>query len=265
MHKRLPARGIRRWLAGFLLAGLAAATVALASTYNSVAVAPVDMVALAAEASRGSALDGRVIAITDGDTLTVLVNGDQQTTVRLADIDAPERGQPWGSRSKQTLSDIVFQRQVAVEQLGEDRWGRTVARISVGRRDVGRELVANGAAWAYRAYLTDEALIGVEDAAKRARRGLWSLPAAERIAPWAWRRGERVATSGQGEQIRPPARTLLGGREAETAVRCGSKTRCRQMTSCGEARDYLRQCRASNLDADGDGRPCETLCSNGER
>lgn len=257
--------GFRSRLAGVLMAGLAVASVAVVSTCKSDPVTQVGAAAATTAATRGSALDGRVIAIADGDTMTILVEGDRLISVRLADIDAPERGQPWGNRSRQSLSELVFQRQVNVEQSGQDRWGRTVARVFVGRRDVSRELVAEGAAWAYRAYLTDETLIEVEAVARSSRRGLWSLPVAERIAPWAWRRGERPATQGQDEQRGPPTPSLLRSREAEPAVRCGSKTICRQMTSCLEARAYLSQCRGSGLDADGDGHPCETLCTIGER
>ena len=73
---------------------------------------------------------GRVVAIADGDTFTLLTPGNQQVKIRLAEIDAPESGQPYGQKSKQALSDLVFGKNVVVRVQTTDRYGRTVGRPS---------------------------------------------------------------------------------------------------------------------------------------
>ena len=94
-------------------------------------------------------LSGKVVGITDGDTLTLLVDQNQYK-IRLAEIDTPEKGQPWGSRATQALAEKVFKAEISVEVVDVDRYGRTVGRIWLGERDINRELVAEGHAWVYR-------------------------------------------------------------------------------------------------------------------
>ena len=94
-------------------------------------------------------LRGRVVGVTDGDTTKVLDAANRQEKIRLADIDTPERGQPWGQRSKQALSGLVFGRQVVVEYRKRDRYGRIVGRVFVGDVDISRELVEAGHAWVW--------------------------------------------------------------------------------------------------------------------
>lgn len=138
-----------------------------------------------------SDLTGRVVAIQDGDTLTLLTAAREQVRVRLVEIDAPEARQPWGNRARQALSEMAFGRSARIEVLDTDRYGRTVGRVWVGGLDVNREMVRQGHAWVYRQYLRDRTLLAVEREARDARRGLWGLPEAERIPPWAWRRQRR--------------------------------------------------------------------------
>ncbi len=218
------------------------------------------------ESARTGDFVGRVVAITDGDTIKVLVDGREQRIVRLAEIDAPEKAQPWGNRARQKLSELVFSRDVVVRQTDTDRFGRIVAKVFVEGRDVGRAMVASGAAWAFRRYLVDRSLLDVEAGAKRQRIGLWSMPANETIAPWDWRQGARVApaeavTAGPvaGRSI---SRPLSGQPDALT---CGAKTRCREMSSCAEAQFYLTQCGVDTLDGNRDGEPCEQLCGTAGR
>ena len=115
----------------------------------------------------------------------------KQYKIRLAEIDTPERNQPYGSKAKDVLSDLVFNKEVKAEAQDVDRYGRYVARIYVGELDVSREMVRLGAAWVYRQYLRDKSLLEVEAEAKAAKRGLWSLQEAQNIPPWEWRRGSR--------------------------------------------------------------------------
>jgi endonuclease YncB( thermonuclease family) len=146
----------------------------------------------AAAEDSGQRLTGKVVAIADGDTLTLLVDSTQ-TKVRLAEIDAPESRQPWGNRSKQALATKVFGKLVTVEVLEIDRYGRTVGRVWLKNRDINREMVREGHAWVYRRYLIDESLLDDENAAKAVSAGLWRLP--DPVAPWEWRRGNRAAPS----------------------------------------------------------------------
>ncbi|MDO9708421.1 thermonuclease family protein [Paracraurococcus lichenis] len=146
------------------------------------------LAALVAPPALAADLTGRVVGITDGDTLTLLTPDRRQTRIRLAEIDTPERGQPYGSRAREALSGLAFGRPARVTVADTDRYGRTVGRVVVAGKDVNREMVRLGAAWVYRAYSRDPALPAVEAEARAARRGLWGLPEAERMPPWEWRR-----------------------------------------------------------------------------
>ena len=90
-----------------------------------------------------------------------------------------------------------------------------------------------------------------------ARRGLWTLPEAERTPPWEWRAAER---GGQSQAAAAPATPPAARTSATSGFTCGTKRVCREMTSCAEARFYLSQCGRSQLDGDGDGIPCEAIC-----
>jgi endonuclease YncB( thermonuclease family) len=208
---------------------------------------------LASAASAEVFFDARVSAVFDGDTIEVVRElGDGETRrekIRLAGIDAPERGQPWSRRAKQALSERVLGKPVRVNAVSTDRWGRTVGEVYADDVCVGCELLREGHVWVFRRYSDDRVLLGLEAEARAARRGLWSLPSAERIPPWEWRDGER------GEGAEAPDRALDA-----PAFACGAKRHCREMQSCAEARFQLERCKLTGLDGDGDGIPCETLC-----
>jgi len=137
------------------------------------------------------AYQAKVIAISDGDTLKVLTLKKKQIKIRLAEIDTPEREQPWGNRAKQALFDLTFQKMVTVHPVTTDRYGRTVAHILVDGLNVNREMVKTGNAWVYRQYLKDTSLLDLEAEARQAKRGLWRLPEARRVPPWEWRRRKK--------------------------------------------------------------------------
>lgn len=199
--------------------------------------------------------EGRVVGVYDGDTVTLLIEGNQQVKIRLAQIDAPESDQAFGQRSKQSLSDMVFNKNIRVEKETIDKYGRTVGTIFVDGLDANREQVKRGMAWAYRKYLHDQSLLQVEDEARRVKIGLWSAP--NPMPPWEYRHGGK--NGNVTNQVAPKAEPT------STSVNssCGSKRYCKEMTSCEEARFYLTQCSLSHLDKDGDGIPCEKLCGHG--
>jgi endonuclease YncB( thermonuclease family) len=212
---------------------------------------------LAAQAAFAAEITGRVVGITDGDTLTLLNEARQQVRVRLAEIDTPEARQPYGNRARQVLSDLAFGKMVRVVVQDTDRYGRTVGRIHAGAADVNAEMVRQGAAWVYRQYSRDPSLLRLEAEARAARRGLWALPEAERAAPWEWRAAER---GGQRPAAATPVAPQATRLSTAGGFSCGGKRYCREMTTCAEARFYLSQCGLSRLDGDRDGVPCEAIC-----
>ena len=200
-----------------------------------------------------SILHGRVVGVADGDTITVLVDR-RPIKVRLVEIDAPEHDQPWGNRSKATLSGLVFGHDVELKVRCLDRYGRSLARVFVGNLDVNAEMARSGAAWAYRQYLTDPSILKLEAAARSARLGLWSLPPSQTVQPSEWRHPAKKAGAGLS---RAGPITLL----AAPGAKCGTKRYCSQMTSCSEAKFFLQQCGVRSLDGDDDGVPCQVLCA----
>ena len=137
-------------------------------------------------------LIGRVIGISDGDTLTILVDREQ-IKVRLVEIDAPEKAQPFGNRSKQSLSDLCSDKTAKLDDKGKDRYGRTLARVYCDGIDANAEQVRRGMAWVYDRYVTDRGLYLIQEEAKAAKRGLWADT--EPMPPWEWRHRGKTTDS----------------------------------------------------------------------
>lgn len=136
----------------------------------------------------------QVIGIADGDTMTLLVDR-KPLKIRLSDIDAPEKKQPWGQRSKQSLSDICWGKDATYRAQTVDRYGRTVARVMCGGVDTNRAQVERGMAWVYVQYNADSNLPSVQATAKSSRKGLWADKAP--IPPWEFR---HPVTTGQPDE-----------------------------------------------------------------
>jgi endonuclease YncB( thermonuclease family) len=142
--------------------------------------------------AQGAELRGRVVAVADGDTITVLDAAKQQHRVRLAGIDAPERGQPFGNRSRQNLAKWVHGQEVVADWHKRDQYGQIVGIVIAFGHDIGLEQVRAGMAWWYRAYAheqrpEDRQLYEfAEDDAQREKRGLWAE--SNPVPPWEWRR-----------------------------------------------------------------------------
>lgn len=208
----------------------------------------------------GSSFTARVIGVVDGDTVDVLDSDRRQRRIRLANIDAPERGQPGSAQSKRALSDMVFGREVTVQLTDRDRYQRDIGQLTIGGSNISRRMIEQGDAWAYRKYLTDQSLIAVEATARERRAGLWASSKDPAVAPWLWRDGVRSTTAevtpfASTSPVRAPTRT-----PGLTPAVCGTKRLCPQMSTCEEATFFLNQCGVKSLDRDRDGVPCETIC-----
>ncbi len=137
-------------------------------------------------------VEGRIVGVLDGDTVDLLTDGLMQQRIRLRGIDAPEKRQAFGNRSKQALSALVFGRRATVAYSKVDRYDRWVGRITVNGVDVSRAMVEQGMAWHYAFYASEQPVderVGdaeAEQTARMERRGLWSDVAPSE--PWAWRK-----------------------------------------------------------------------------
>jgi endonuclease YncB( thermonuclease family) len=135
-----------------------------------------------------------VIGVADGDTLTARCDA-KNLRIRVAEIDAPEKAQAFGNRSRQHLAALCFKKPATVRPLSIDRYGRTVARVEFDGTDASAEQVRAGMAWVFDRYMTDRSLYALRDAARADRLGLWIDPAP--LAPWEWRRQRRTTETGE--------------------------------------------------------------------
>ena len=141
-------------------------------------------------------LQGHVIGVTDGDTITLLDASKTQHKIRVAGIDAPEKKQPFGQRSKESLSSLAFDKDLTIEWSKKDRYGRIVGKLLDRRgRDLNLEQVKMGMAWHYKKYEKEQSpddrrlYAAAEDAARAKRVGLWSDPSP--VPPWDYRKAKR--------------------------------------------------------------------------
>lgn len=126
-----------------------------------------------------------VVGISDGDTMTILVDR-KPVKIRLANIDAPEKKQPFGERSKQSLSSMCWGANATFISESTDVYGRTVAVVKCNGTEVNRAQVHSGMAWVYPKYNKDPALPDIEKQARSKAVGLWADQHAE--PPWEFRR-----------------------------------------------------------------------------
>jgi endonuclease YncB( thermonuclease family) len=142
-------------------------------------------------------LQGRVVRVADGDTVSLLDADNTQHKVRLFGIDTPEQNQPYGRAAKKALLDLVGQRKVGVVVVTTDSYGRTVGTLYHDGVNINAAMVASGYAWWYRHFAPHERKLAVVEQQARDRRvGLWADP--HPVPPWDWRRGQRKA-AGQRE------------------------------------------------------------------
>lgn len=147
------------------------------------------VVALIFTNSFAATLTGKVVRVLDGDTIEVLIN-KEPLRIRLAEIDCPEKGQPFGNAAKQYVLDTAANQIVTVDDQSKDRYGRTIGEVFLPNGDsLNRLLVSHGYAWHYKQYSKNKSLGDLENDARVAKRGLWKDK--EPVAPWQWRRDKR--------------------------------------------------------------------------
>ncbi len=184
---------------------------------------------------------GRVTKVKDGDSLVLRTPDNATVQIRLAEIDTPEKGEPYADTARQALSRMVRDRDIAVRLFDVDKYDRIVGRVFLNDTDVNAELVRMGLAAVYCRFSEDQRLYDLEAEARADRRGLWG---GDRLPRGACRKAAD----------RPAPQTLPEG--------CGDKRSCRDMASCDEAKFYLNQCGLTAMDGDGDGLPCErSICA----
>jgi endonuclease YncB( thermonuclease family) len=167
---------------------------------KNIARAALLLLTLVAFPALAARMDGRVVGVSDGDTVTLLTPDHRQYRIRLSGIDAPEKGQAYGMRAKETLSRMVFGQDVRVEWTKTDRYGRIVGRIERGGVDVNLEQIREGSAWVYTQYLRElppadrSSFLEAEQEARARHTGLWHDAHPE--PPWQWRHERRAHPHG---------------------------------------------------------------------
>lgn len=191
---------------------------------------------------------GKVIHIADGDTVTVLRDG-QKVKVRLYGVDCPEKRQAYGTKAKRFTSDLAGMQRVEVVPVTVDRYSRTIADVYIegDGENLSEELVRNGYAWVYRKYCNKRICsfwLKLEAKARVNGIGLWSD--SEPIPPWQWRRGKR-----NGSSVVEKGMTDSGGDKD-----------CSDFSSHAAAQKFFKAHQPGDphrLDGDRDGVACEGL------
>ena len=150
----------------------------------------VSLCLLCSAAIAGEQIVGKVARVFDGDSFIVTSASGERIEVRLAGIDAPEKNQPYADNARAALRGLILDRDLRLEVLDVDQYGRKVARAfrQTDGLDINAELIRRGHAWVYRRRAYDLALYDLEREARERKLGLWALPESEREPPWRWRR-----------------------------------------------------------------------------
>ena len=134
--------------------------------------------------ARAETVTGKVIGISDGDTVTILIDGYQEK-VRLHGIDSPEQGQEYSKKARRFTSRMVYGKTVSIERMGKDRYGRTIGWVQVDDKVLNEELIRAGYAWHFKKYSSSEKLAALENEARKSGAGLWA--GYDPIPPWEYR------------------------------------------------------------------------------
>ena len=196
-----------------------------------------------------NSFDGKVVKVIDGDTIDVM-HDNKVERVRLGQIDAPEKYQPFGKASKRYLLSVASNQVVKVQVDTVDRYGRTVGEVYLpGGISLNKQIVKNGYAWEYKRYSKGHVYSDLESMARSNKSGLWQDE--NPVPPWEWRGKKHQKLN---------SKVLSKAKPSDKDFTCGSKQYCKEMTSCEEAVFYLNECSLNRLDGNEDGVPCQALC-----
>lgn len=136
-------------------------------------------------------IQGRVVRVLDGDTIEVLQGTSERSRIRLDGIDAPEKKQAFGQRSRQFLNNLVAQQLVTITGDKTDRYGRVLGTVWLEGQDINATQLRSGMAWAYhyRGKASNEEYVVLESEARSLKKGLWADP--NPVEPWRWRKENR--------------------------------------------------------------------------
>ena len=161
-----------------------------------------------------NSVSGRVISVADGDTITIIGDGNAQYKIRLNAIDAPEKSQAFGQKSKQQLANYVFGKDVTVTWKSKDKYGRVLGTVLVGGKDINLQMVRDGYAHHYKRFDSSPAYAAAETEARQNRRGLWSDP--NPISPEDYRhRGKSAAPLAASSALPRSSAQREGGSRVE--------------------------------------------------
>ena len=198
-----------------------------------------------------------IIGVSDGDTVTCLSNEKTQHKIRLAEIDAPEKKQEFGTQSKQSLSDLIFNQIVTVAYKEKDRYNRIIGYVKKGKTDINQAQIKKGLAWFYETYGKSDAYKQTQQTAQVKKIGLWN--GNNIIAPWDFRKGiTESKTPLITSQIDEKLDNIATG-SIKNMYDCKPKY-CKNVLSCQEAMYLLNVCGYKKLDRNNDGKPCENVC-----
>ena len=134
-------------------------------------------------------LKGKIIHISDGDTVHLLTDNKEKIKIRLNDIDAPESKQAFGNKSKENLKKYIYQKNVVVKYKNKDKYKRVLGTIYYQNRDINLQQVKDGYAWVYKKYSKNPIYFKAEQEAKSKKLGLWSDK--NPIEPWEFRKNKK--------------------------------------------------------------------------
>lgn len=153
------------------------------------------LIAIAALPALAAQIEGKVVRVSDGDTIEVLDQNNRSQRVRFLGIDSPELKQDYGRAARKNLSDKIAGKKVTVNFDERDRYGRILGTVYLGEDNINLSQIEDGYAWYYRYYARDvrpslrRAYDRAETQAKKARLGLWLQK--DPTPPWDWRRENR--------------------------------------------------------------------------
>ena len=131
-------------------------------------------------------LNGKVIHISDGDTIHVLTNDKKKYKIRLNGIDAPESSQDYGNKSKENLKRYIYNKDVTVIYKSKDKYNRLLGTVYLNKQDINLQQIKDGYAWVYKKYNNDSNYLIAEKHARSSKKGLWA--GINPLEPWVFRK-----------------------------------------------------------------------------